>query len=230
MYAWLPTLEDMSETVGPGPLSDLADALEALADLEARPLEHDAEQIVDDEWIDPRETDYWHVWNEVVGTVRSHFAPLNYVREPESGLQVAEKDESRCLELITVSPQDDPQVRLRAIYWASGQLDARAEFENPIEGGWESFFNGNLAEFDPERAGNDLRFITDGLARATELERETVLSEREARVQALQEADYDPGEIAAVLGLTDETVATVVGEIERRFEESRRTIELIDAA
>lgn len=230
MYAWLPTLGRMSETAGSGQLSDLADALADLADLEARPLEYDAEGATDDEWIDPRGTDYWHVWNDVAETVRSYFAPLNYVREPESGLERAEKAESRCLELITVSPQDDPQVRLRVIYWASGQLDARAEFINPVEDGWESFFNGNLAEFDAERARNDLRFITDGLARTSELERETVLSEREAQVQALRECDYDADEIADVLGLTDDTVVAVTGEIERRLEQSRRTLDLIDLA
>lgn len=218
----------MSESVGSGHLSALADALEDLADLEPRALEHDADQVVDDEWIDPRDTDYWHVWSEVVDIVRSYFAPLNYLREPESGLERAEKAESRCLELITVAPQDDPQVRLRVIYWATGQLDARAEFENPVEGGWESFFNGNLAEYDAERARLDLRFITDGLARATELEAETVLSEREAQVQALREEAYDPEEIAAVLGLGEETVDAVTGEIERRLEQSRRTLELIE--
>ena len=230
MCAWLPTFEEMSETVGSVQLSDLADALEALADIEARPLAYDAEQVVDDEWIDPRGTNYWHAWSEVIEVVRSYFAPLNYVREPESGLKQAEKSESRCLELITVSPQDDPQIRLRVIYWATGQIDARAEFENPIEDGWESFFNGNLAEFDAERARNDLRFITDGLARATELERETVLSEREAQVQALRECDYEPEETAAVLGLAEETVIAVTGEIEQRFEQSRRTLELIEDA
>lgn len=230
MCAGQPTFGEMSETVGSTHLSRLADALEDLAALEVRPLEYDAEQVVDDEWIDPRGTDYWHVWGEIVEVVRSHFAPLNYVRKPESGLDTAEQRESRCLELITVAPQDDPQIRLRAIYWASGQLDARAEFENPVEGDWESFFNGNLAEFDAERARNDLRFITDGLARTTELERETVLTEREAQVQALREVDYEPEEIAAVLGLAEETVVAVIGEIEKRLDQSRRTLELIDAA
>lgn len=218
----------MSGTVGAGQLSDLADALEALAGLEPRPLEHDAEQMVDGEWIDPRGTEYWDAWSEVVESVRSYFAPLNYVREPESGLQVAEKEESRCLELITVSPQDDPQVRVRVIYWATGQLDARTEFVNPVEDGWESFFSGNLAEYDPERARNDLRFITDGLARATELERETVLTGRESRVQALLERDYETQDIADVLGVPHETVVASVEGIEQRLARARRTLELID--
>lgn len=218
----------MSETAGSRQLSALADALDDLADLKPQSLEYAADQVVDGEWIDPRGTDYWHVWGDVVETVRTYFAPLNYVRDPESGLERDEKPESRCLELITVAPQDDPQVRLRVIYWASGQIDARAEFENPVEDGWESFFNGNLAEFDVERARNDLRFITDGLARAAELETETVLSEREAQVQALRESDYAPEEIADVLGLAEETVVAVTGEIERRLEQSRRTLELIE--
>lgn len=218
----------MSGTVGSGKLSDLADALEELAGLEPHPLEHDAEQVVDGEWVDPRGTDYWYAWSEVLETVRSYFAPLNYVREPESGLQLAEKEESRCLELITVSPQDDPQVRVRVIYWATGQLDARTEFVNPVEDGWESFFSGNLAEYDPEQARNDLRFITDGLARASELERETVLSGRESKVQALLERDYDTREIADVLGLPHEMVTASIKGIEGRLARSRRTLELID--
>ena len=220
----------MSEIAGSSHLANLADALEELAGIDPRPLEHDDEQVVDDEWIDPQETEFWYAWQSIVEAVRSYFAPLNYVREPQSGLQVAEKQESRCLELITVSPQDDPEVRVRAIYWASGQLDARAEFINPVEDEWESFYNGNLRDYDAERARNDLRFITDGLARATELERETVLSHREAQVQALLEADYATEEITDVLGLAEGTVGVLTDEIGRRVAQSRRTLELIESA
>lgn len=219
----------MSETVGSGQLETLADALEALAALASPSLDQDESAVVDDEWIDPRGTDYLVAWHDMLDTARSFFPPLNYVREPETGLQLAETHESRCLELITVAPQDDPEVRLRVIYWANGQVDARAEFINPIDEEWESFFNGSLGEYDAERARNDLRFITDGLARATELQRETVLTQREAQVQALLEREYESDEIGDVLGLTTDTVEALVEEIDSRLEESRRTLELIDA-
>lgn len=220
----------MSEIVGSGQLEKLADALEELATLTTPALEHDDDAVVDDEWIDPSETEYLYAWNDLLETARSYFPPLNYVRDPETGLQLTETHESRCLELITVAPQDDPEVRLRVIYWANGQVDARAEFINPIDEGWESFFNGNLVDYDAERARNDLRFITDGLSRATELERETVLTQRESQVQSLLECEYKPEDIGDVLGLTTGTVEALIDEIDQRLDQSRRTLELIDTA
>lgn len=211
------------------PLIDLADTLVDLAALDTP--EFSPETRSDSGWTDPEESEYWQVWCEVCAIVRNRFAPLNHIREPQAGFSGSERGDDWYLELVTVAPQDDPQIKLGAIYDADGTLYARAAFDDPTDGSWKTLFRGDLSDYDAEadaRTRNEIVYITEGLVRAEVLRTETVLTARESQVQALAEAGYDAERIAEILALDRETVDTTDARIEQRIERAKQTVDLLD--
>jgi DNA-binding CsgD family transcriptional regulator len=63
--------------------------------------------------------------------------------------------------------------------------------------------------------------------RVSELEAHTILSERQAQVQALSEQGASRGEIAAELGISIGTVDSHRGRVAEKLHAARRTVEKV---
>lgn len=211
-------------------LDELVDALDELGELGTPALEYDRNMVVDGQWVDPHGTRYAEAWQSICKHVESRFAPLNYVREPRSGLQTNE-DAHKRLELITVTPQDEPEVKLHVTYRVDGELNVQASFASPSDGSWELLYQGPMSEYDEEVAEqtrNKLVYIREGWMRADELNENTVLSTRESQVQALQEQDHSHVRISEILGQDLDDVETLAARIDDRIEHARNTIDMLE--
>lgn len=212
-------------------LHKLADVLDDFAALEVPAMEYDRSMVVNGDWIDPEGTPYWDAWRDICEIGRTAFAPLNYVRGPEAGMRDADdEDARRYLEFITVAPQDEPEIKLRARYWAVGELEIDANFANPTDGSWESLFRDEMTEYDEERAErirDKILYVREAWTRADELADQTVLSLRESQVQALTECEYPRHRIAEILELEPGAVEALSGRIDERLEHAENTIDML---
>ena len=160
-------------------------------------------------------------WAEVRAAARERFAPLNHDSPPEAG---------RPGTLVTVAPQDDPEIRLEVRTDPEGSLLVTASFVAPTDGDWEVLYEGAAAEYDEgwdERTRNRIVFVTEAWVRAERLQDETVLTVRQARAQALAECGYAPERIGEILDLDAESIRAALEQVDERIESARATVELL---
>lgn len=160
-------------------------------------------------------------WDAVRAAARARFAPLNHVKPPS-----AEGPGS----IVTVAPQDDPEVKLQATVDPDGQLAVVASFIHPVDGSWEPLYEGPAVAYDgahDERTRNRIVYITEAWERAEELHAETVLDARQAQVRALRERDHPADRIGEILEMEPRAVRETLDEIEARIEASHRTVAML---
>ena len=199
-------------------LSHLADTLAALAAI--GPL--DADGSAGDHAADgsPAVAGELTDWSAVCAVVRERFAPLNHVADPSA---------DRSGSIVTVAPQDRPEIKLQVTADA-GELDVRASFTDPCDGSWEPLYDGPAASYDDaedERTRNRIVYITEAWVRAAELRDETVLTARQSQAQALAEAGHSADRIDEVLDLDPGTAEATLAGIDERIERARTTVDML---